>query len=107
MTGMGQVGGTMRGDTGDDAGDMLTPLELDIAQLLVTTLHLEEEPGAILPDAPLFGEGLGLDSIDALEIALALSRTYGIEIRSDDADNHLIFASLRALAGHIGKHRVR
>jgi acyl carrier protein len=86
---------------------MLTPLELEVAQLLVNTLHLEEAPEAIAPDAPLFVEGLGLDSIDALEIALAVSKTYGFEIKSDDADNRLIFANLRALAMHINTHRAR
>lgn len=86
---------------------MLTPLELEVAELLVTTLHLEEEPESIPPDVPLFVEGLGLDSIDALELSLAISRSYGFEIKSDDADNRRIFANLRALSGHIEKNRVR
>jgi acyl carrier protein len=86
---------------------MLTPLELEIAQLLVTTLHLEDPPDAIAPDEPLFVEGLGLDSIDALELALAISKAYGFEIKSDDADNRRIFASLRALASHIQQRRAR
>jgi acyl carrier protein len=86
---------------------MLTPLELEVAQLLVTTLRLEEPAETIPPEEPLFVEGMGLDSIDALEIALAISKTYGFEIRSDDTDNRRIFANLRALAGHIQKHRAR
>ena len=86
---------------------MLTPLELEVAQLLVTTLRLEDPPDAIPPEEPLFVDGLGLDSIDALEIALAISKTYGFEIRSDDADNRRIFANLRALAGHVERHRAR
>jgi acyl carrier protein len=86
---------------------MLTPLELELAQLLVTTLRLEDPPDEIPPDQPLFADGLGLDSIDALEIALAISKTYGFEIKSDDADNRRIFANLRALAGHIQEHRAR
>lgn len=86
---------------------MLTPLELEVAQLLVTTLRLEEPPEAIPPEEPLFVDGLGLDSIDALEIALAISKTYGFEIRSDDADNRRVFANLRALAGHVERHRAR
>jgi acyl carrier protein len=86
---------------------MLTPLELEVAQLLVTTLRLEEPPEAIPPEEPLFVDGLGLDSIDALEIALAISKTYGFEIRSDDADNRRIFSNLRALAGHVERHRAR
>jgi len=86
---------------------MLTPLELELAQLLVMTLRLEDPPDEIPPDQPLFADGLGLDSIDALEIALAISKTYGFEIKSDDADNRRIFANLRALAGHIQEHRAR
>jgi acyl carrier protein len=86
---------------------MLTPLELEVAQLLVTTLRLEDPPDTIPPETPLFVDGLGLDSIDALEIALAISKTYGFEIKSDDADNRRIFANLRALAGHVERHRAR
>ncbi|MBI3514263.1 MAG: acyl carrier protein [Proteobacteria bacterium] len=91
------------------AGDetALTPLELEVAQLLVTTLRLEDAPDTIAPDEALFGDGLGLDSIDALELALAISRTYGFEIKSDDADNRRVFASLRALADHIQRRRAR
>jgi acyl carrier protein len=85
----------------------LTPLELEVAQLLVNTLHLEEAAEAIPPEEPLFVEGLGLDSIDALEIALAISKVYGFEIKSDDADNRRIFANLRALAAHVAEHRTR
>jgi acyl carrier protein len=86
---------------------MLTPLELEVAQLLVMTLRLEEAPDEIPPEEPLFVNGLGLDSIDALEIALAISKTYGFEIKSDDTDNGRIFANLRALAGHVDRHRAR
>ena len=86
---------------------MLTPLELEVAQLLVSTLRLEDPPDSIPPEEPLFVDGLGLDSIDALEIALAISKTYGFEIKSDDADNRRVFANLRALAGHIQERRAR
>jgi acyl carrier protein len=81
------------------------PLEADLARLIVTALSLEVRPEEIEPEAPLFGDGLGLDSIDALEIALAISKTYGVQLRSDDERNHQIFASLRSLAAHIEKHR--
>ena len=67
----------------------------------------EMKPEEIDPEAPLFGEGLGLDSIDALEIALAVSRRYGFQLRSDDERNGQIFASLRNLAAHIDKNRVQ
>ncbi len=83
------------------------PLELDLARLIVSALSLEVEPASIAPEAPLFGEGLGLDSIDALELALAISKTFGVQLRSDDERNHQIFASLRSLAAHIEKHRTR
>ena len=82
-------------------------LEAEVARLIVTVLHLENKPEEIDPAAPLFGEGLGLDSIDALELALAISREYGVELKSDDERNRRIFASLRALAAHIGAARVR
>ena len=64
-------------------------------------------PESIAPEDRLFGEGLGLDSIDALELSLAISRTYGLELRSDDEANHRIFASLRSLARHVEAHRTR
>jgi acyl carrier protein len=62
------------------------------------------QAATIDPDAPLFGEGLGLDSIDMLEIALAVSQTYGVKLRADDSDNHLIFRSLASLNEHIQRH---
>lgn len=83
-------------------------VELELAGLIIETLNLEDmAPDGIDPDAPLFDEGLGLDSIDALEIALAVSSRYGFALRSDDPENQRIFASLRALAGHVEHHRTR
>jgi acyl carrier protein len=82
-------------------------LEADLARLIVTALSLEVAAGEIAPEAPLFGAGLGLDSIDALELALAVSKAYGVQLRSDDERNHRIFASLRSLAAHIAAHRSR
>jgi len=85
----------------------VTKNELEVAELIINTLRLEDVSAQdIEPDAPLFGQGLGLDSIDALEISLAISKSYGFQIRSDDQDNRRIFASLRALALHIQTHRV-
>lgn len=81
--------------------------EAEIARLLVQALHLEMPPEEIEPDAPLFGAGLGLDSIDALELALAISRAYGVELKSDDSRNSEIFASLRALTRYVDAHRTR
>lgn len=83
------------------ASDSLTPQELKLAQLIVTTLNLETEAGEIDPNAPLYREGLGLDSIDILEIALAISKSYGIRLRSDDGNNQEIFSSLRSLNQYI------
>jgi acyl carrier protein len=83
----------------------LSASQLDIARLIVDTLQLDVQPEAIDPSAPLFNEGLGLDSIDALELALALSRRYGIDMKADDARNGDIFASLANLAAFIDKSR--
>ena len=82
-------------------------IEAEVASVLVETLQLEIEASAIMPDEKLFTEGLGLDSIDALEISLALSRRYGIELKSDDDRNGEIFASLRSLALHVERNRAR
>ena len=81
--------------------------ERDVAQLIVATLNLEQTADEIDPDARLFGEGLGLDSIDALELALAISQAYGFELKSDDGRNREIFASLRSLTVHIEANRIR
>lgn len=86
----------------------LSPLELEVASTIVEALNLEGvRPEDIDPEEPLFREGLGLDSIDALEIALAVSMKYGFQIRSDDDDNTRIFASLRALSRHVEENRVK
>ncbi len=91
---------------------VLTPrtdgaLEAEVANLIVESLHLEMAPDEIEPEAPLFGEGLGLDSIDALELALSISRAYGLELKSDDERNHRVFGCLRNLARHIEEHRTK
>jgi acyl carrier protein len=83
-------------------------LEHDVASMIVTTLNLETvRPEQIDPAEPLFGAGLGLDSIDALELALEISKRYGFQLRSDDEDNRRIFASLANLSVHIEKNRVK
>jgi acyl carrier protein len=83
--------------------DALTAQELELAQLIVGTLNLEVRPADIDPRARLYEEGLGLDSIDILEIALVISKTYGIRLKSDDENNVKIFSSLRSLNEHIRK----
>jgi acyl carrier protein len=81
--------------------------ERELAELIVTTLNLEGVSAAdIDPAAPLFKAGLGLDSIDALELALEISKRYGFQLRSDDENNVRIFSSLGSLAEHIARHRV-
>jgi acyl carrier protein len=84
-----------------------TSLLPEVGTLLVESLNLEIAPDAIDPDAPLYGEGLGLDSIDILELALVVSKRYGFQLRSGDEDNLRIFSSLRSLAGHIATHRTQ
>jgi acyl carrier protein len=86
---------------------MQTAFELELARLIVETLNLEIAAEEMDPDVPLFSGGLELDSIDLLEIALAVSKTFGFKLRSDDADNERIFASLRALSAHIEQHRTK
>ena len=84
----------------------LTPAELALAELLVESLNLDGVVAAdIDPDAPLFGAGLGLDSIDALELSLAISKRYGFQLRSDNDENRRIFGSLRALSAHVEQHK--
>ena len=83
-----------------------TAAETELAELLVESLNLDGVAAAdIDPEAPLFGVGLGLDSIDALELALAISKKYGFQLRSDSDENRRIFASLRALSEHVQAHR--
>ena len=79
--------------------------ERELAELIVTALNLETPAVEIVPEEPLYGEGLGLDSIDILEIALAVSKRYGVQIRSDDSENEQIFASLRSLNEHVQQQR--
>ncbi len=77
----------------------------EVAGLVVKALNLDIGPDEIVPAAPLYGEGLGLDSIDILEVALAVSKRYGFQLRADDADNVHIFSSLDSLTRHIAEHR--
>jgi acyl carrier protein len=83
-----------------------TPEQKELAELIVSALNLEGvDPGTVDPDAPLFGAGLGLDSIDALELALEISKRYGVQLKAEDEDNKRIFASLRALSAYISERR--
>lgn len=82
-------------------------LERELAELFVRALNLETAAADIDPAAPLFGDGLGLDSIDILEVALEISQRYGFQLRSEDENNEVIFSSLRSLAAHVAQHRTK
>ncbi|MDB5966133.1 MAG: acyl carrier protein [Polaromonas sp.] len=84
-----------------------TALLQEIAELVVSSLNLEVNANDIKPDEPLYGDGLGLDSIDILEIALVVSKRYGLQLRADNEDNHSIFHSLRSLGDHIAARRTQ
>lgn len=84
-----------------------TSLQREVAELMIESLNLEVSADKILPDAPLYGDGLGLDSIDVLEIALVVSKRYGVTLKADSADNQRIFSSLRSLADFIAANRTR
>ncbi|MBL0418888.1 acyl carrier protein [Ramlibacter sp. AW1] len=77
----------------------------EVAGLLVEALNLEVSPEDIDPQAPLYGDGLGLDSIDILEVSLVVSKKYGVQLRADDENNEKIYASLAALSDYIAAHR--
>lgn len=85
----------------------LDALQSEVSELMVSTLNLDLTPGAIAADEPLYKEGLGLDSIDILELALVMSKQYGFQLRADDQDNARIFRSLRTLTEHIARHRTQ
>ncbi len=82
-----------------------TPLETELSGMMVEVLNLEIAPEEIDPEAPLYGAGLGLDSIDMLEISLAIGKRYGVELRADDDESRMVFASLRSLARHVDGRR--
>jgi acyl carrier protein len=82
-------------------------LQNEVAGLITSALNLDISQEEIQPDAPLYGEGLGLDSIDILEVALAVSKRFGFQLRSDNADNAHIFSSLASLTEHIAANRTK
>ena len=82
-----------------------TAAELEMAELLVEALNLEDIAAAdIDPQQALFGEGLGLDSIDALEIALAISQKYGIQMQAEDESDRSAFATLASLTAYVNQN---
>ncbi len=79
----------------------------EVTALIVAALNLEVDSHGIAPDEPLYGEGLGLDSIDMLEVALVVSKQYGFQMRANDESNVAIFGSLRSLSDHIAANRTQ
>ena len=82
-------------------------LQLEVAELMVQALNLDSSAAGIDPDAPLYGSGLGLDSIDILEVALVISKRYGLQLKADSQDNHKIFSSLRNLTDYVATHKTK
>lgn len=80
-------------------------LQGEVAALIVDALNLDVTAADIGADDPLYGDGLGLDSIDVLEVALVVSKRYGLQLRADNDDNHRIFSSLRSLTEYISAQR--
>ena len=87
--------------------DSSIELQREVAELMIECLNLEITADQISPDGPLYGDGLGLDSIDVLEVALVVSKRYGLQLRNDNADNQHIFRSLRNLSDYIATKRIR
>ena len=85
----------------------MSPAELEVAKIIVEGLNLEMDYADIDPEQPMYREGLGLDSIDMLELSLVISKKYGFQIKSDDPDNTTVFSSLRALTQAIEKRRTK
>jgi len=89
------------------ATEVNAELEREVAQLIVSALNLEVAPESIEADSDLYGDGLGLDSIDILEIALVVSKQYGIQMKTEGEDNFVVFKSLRSLSAYIAEKRTK
>jgi acyl carrier protein len=85
----------------------IAALTRELAGLIIEALNLDIPAGDLDAEKPLYGEGLGLDSIDILEIALVVSKRYGVQLRADNQENQRIFASLRQLAEYVNAHRTK
>ena len=91
----------------DIAPETIAALLPVVTELIISALNLDVAASEVEPDAPLFGEGLSLDSIDILELALVISKRYGFQLRSGNEDNIRIFTSVRALTTHIATQRTK
>ena len=87
--------------------EALSADEFELARLIADTLNLELDLGDVEPETALYGEGLGLDSIDILEIALVVSKQYGVQLKADSQENQHIFGSLQRLVDYISAHRTK
>ncbi len=87
--------------------DALSQEESKLARLIVETLNLELDIDGLESETPLYGEGMGLDSIDILEVALAVSQQYGVTLHADDENNTEIFASIRSLSDYIQANKTK
>jgi acyl carrier protein len=85
----------------------LTQEEAKLAGLIIDTLTLDLDLGDLTSETPLYREGMGLDSIDILEVALAVSQQYGVTLHADDENNRMIFASLRSLSDYIRERKTK
>ena len=94
-------------DTQKRSTSSTSELQREVAELMIECLNLEVTADQITADAPLYGDGMGLDSIDVLEVALVVSKRYGLQLRADDADNQHVFRSLRSLCDYIATQRTR
>jgi len=94
-------------DNQKPAASSTADLQREVAELMIECLNLEVTAEQITPDDPLYGDGLGLDSIDVLEVSLVISKRYGVQLRADSADNQHIFSSLRSLSDYIAAQRTR
>lgn len=96
---------THKSSTASNAATSTEELQREVAELMVECLNLEVAADQILADDPLYEDGLGLDSIDVLEVALVVSKRYGLQLRDDNVDNQHIFSSLRNLSDYIASKR--
>jgi len=87
--------------------DALSQEEAKLARLIIETLNLELDAADLRPETPLYGEGMGLDSIDILEVALAVSQRYGVTLHADDENNRMIFASISSLSEYIQARKTK
>jgi acyl carrier protein len=86
---------------------VMTAAELELCEIIVKTLNLEMAASEVEPMGAIYGEGLGLDSIDILEISLVISKHYGFQLKSDDQNNKTIYQTVRSLCAHVQANRTK